>query len=216
MQSARYVLLDFDGPICDVFAGFPAPEVADRLRIMLKAAGVDLPQSVQEEDDPMEVFRFSADLGKDLNHATLNALTDLEVEAAATARLTPGAADLIRRLGEANKSVAVVSNNSVAAVTAFLGAHGLLTAVDLISARMDPDPGLMKPNPHLVLQALDQLDADAAVSLLVGDSVTDMQASKSTNITAVGYANKPGKAEQLAAAGADVIVMSMEELATAL
>ncbi|MEV4383763.1 hypothetical protein [Streptosporangium sp. NPDC049644] len=109
MQSARYVLLDFDGPICDVFAGFPAPEVADRLRVMLKAAGAELPQSVQEQDDPMEIFRFSAALGKNLNHATLNALTDLEVEAAATARLTTGAADLIRRSREANKSVAVVT-----------------------------------------------------------------------------------------------------------
>ncbi|MEU0521719.1 HAD-IA family hydrolase [Streptosporangium sp. NPDC006007] len=213
MQSARYVLLDFDGPICDVFAGFPAPEVADRLRVMLKAAGAKLPQSAQEQDDPMEVFRFSADLGRDLNHAMLNALTDLEVEAAATARLTPGAADLIRRSREANKSVAVVSNNSVAAVTTSLEAHGLLTAVDLISARVDPDPGLMKPNPYLIRQALDQLGADAALSLLVGDSVTDMQASKSAGITAVGYANK---ADRLAAAGADVVVTSMDELVTAL
>ncbi|MEV4377862.1 HAD-IA family hydrolase [Streptosporangium sp. NPDC049644] len=108
------------------------------------------------------------------------------------------------------------SNNSVAAVTVFLEAHGLLTAVDLISARVDPDPGFMKPNTHLVRQALDQLGADAALSLLVGDSVTDMQASKSAGITAVGYANKPDKADQLVAAGADVVVTSMEELATAL
>ncbi|WP_436758480.1 HAD family hydrolase [Streptosporangium sp. V21-05] len=216
MQSARYILLDFDGPICDVFAGFPAPEVADRLRVMLKAAGVELPQSVQEQDDPMEVFRFSADLGRDLNHATLNALTELEVAAAATAWLTPGAADLIRRSGEANKSVAVVSNNSVAAVTAFLKEHGLLAAVELISARVDPDPGLMKPNPYLVRQALNQLGANTALSLLVGDSVTDMQASKSAGITAVGYANKAGKADRLVAAGADLVVTSMEELALAL
>lgn len=145
----------------------------------------------------MEIFRFSADLGRDLNHATLNALTDLEVEAAANARLTPGAADLIRRSREENKSVAAASNNSVAAITAFLEAHGLLTAVDLISARMDPDPGLMKPSPYLVRQALDQLGADAALSLLIGDSVTDMQASKSAGITTVGYANKLGKADRL-------------------
>ena len=141
MQRAQYVLLDFDGPICDVFAGFPAPEVADRLRVMLKAAGAELPQSVLEQDDPMEVFRFSADLGSNLNHVTLNTLTDLEVEAVATARLTPGVADLIRQSKQINKIVAVVSNNSVAAVTAFLQAHELLPSVDLISARVQ-GPGV--------------------------------------------------------------------------
>ncbi|WP_031163588.1 HAD family hydrolase [Streptosporangium roseum] len=216
MRSARYVLLDFDGPICDVFAGLPAPEVADRLRMMLRAAGADLPQSVQEQDDPMEIFRFSAELGGDLNHATLNALTGLEVEAAATACMTPGAADLIRRSKEVGKAVAVVSNNSAMAVTAFLRKHGLLSYVDLISARVALDPELMKPNPHLIQQALTQLDADAALTLLVGDSVTDMQASKSAGITAVGYANKPGKVDLLAAAGADIVVMNMKELASAL
>ncbi|MEV4525801.1 hypothetical protein [Streptosporangium sp. NPDC049304] len=35
-------------------------------------------------------------------------------------------------------------------------------------------------------------------------------------ITAVGYANKTGKADWLAVAGADVVVMSMEELAASL
>ena len=175
MENARYILLDFDGPICDVFAGFPAPEVADRLRVMLKSAGAELSQSVQEQDDPMEIFRFSADLGRDLNHATLNALTDLEVEAVATARLTPGAANLLRRSGEMNKSVAVVSNNSVAAVTAFLEAHDLIAAVNLISGRVDPDPRLMKPNPHLVRQALRPARRGCNSLILVGDSVTDIK-----------------------------------------
>ncbi|GAA4593712.1 HAD family hydrolase [Planotetraspora phitsanulokensis] len=212
MQRAQYVLLDFDGPICDVFSGFPAPEVAAILRKMLKDAGVDLPPDIQEQDDPMEVFRFSAQLGSNLNHATLKTLTALEVEAAATAEPTPGAIELIQRSHATGKAIAVVSNNSEAAVTAFIHTHGLLPTIDLISARVEPDPSLMKPNPHLVRQAIAQLGADVSRSLLIGDSVTDMQASKATGITAVGYANKPGKAKLLEAAGADLLVASIEEL----
>ena len=32
VARTRYLLLDFDGPVCSIFAGLPAPEVADELR----------------------------------------------------------------------------------------------------------------------------------------------------------------------------------------
>ena len=31
----RWLLLDFDGPICSIYAGLPAPTVADQLRKLL-------------------------------------------------------------------------------------------------------------------------------------------------------------------------------------
>ena len=35
IRSANCVLLDFDGPVCSVFSGIPAPDVARRLRAEL-------------------------------------------------------------------------------------------------------------------------------------------------------------------------------------
>ena len=32
LARTRYLLIDFDGPICSIFAGLPAPQVADQLR----------------------------------------------------------------------------------------------------------------------------------------------------------------------------------------
>ena len=32
LARTRHLLLDFDGPICSIFAGLPAATVADRLR----------------------------------------------------------------------------------------------------------------------------------------------------------------------------------------
>ena len=32
IARTRYLLLDFDGPICSIYAGLPAPTVADKLR----------------------------------------------------------------------------------------------------------------------------------------------------------------------------------------
>jgi hypothetical protein len=78
-----------------------------------------------------------------------------------------------------------------------------LPAITYISARTDADPSLMKPNPHLVWQALDKLGADPKRTILVGDSLTDIEAAKAAGVLAVGYANKPGKADRFAAAGED-------------
>ncbi|MBE3016314.1 HAD family hydrolase [Microbispora sp. NEAU-D428] len=206
------MLLDFDGPICDIFAGLPAPEVAARLRRMLKSAGVTIPEHVQRQDDPLEVFRFSASLSEELNKATSDLLTALEVKAASTARPTPGALDLLRDLHKKGKPVAIVSNNSAPAVAAYLETAGILWAVKHISARASKDPRLMKPNPYLVRQALYHLEAAEDATVLVGDSTTDMEVCKSTNITAVGFVNRPSKEEALAAAGADLLITSMTEL----
>ena len=40
ITSTRYLLLDFDGPICDIYAGLPDHAVADRLRTLFTRQGI--------------------------------------------------------------------------------------------------------------------------------------------------------------------------------
>ncbi|WP_051760673.1 HAD family hydrolase [Herbidospora cretacea] len=216
MSKVKYLLLDFDGPICDIFAGLPAPEVAARLRVALEESGAELPGEVHDMDDPLEVFKFSASIGDRLNVLALEILAELEVKASETARLTPGASDLMRNARRNGMSIAIVSNNSVAAVTAFLEREDLNGQVSYISARSAADPSLMKPNPHLLDQALSYLGADPSSAMLVGDSVTDMEVATLSGVVAVGFANRPEKVKRLADAGADHIVTDMRELAASL
>ena len=49
LQRTRAILFDFDGPICSVFAGQPAPTVARELREQLAEWGADVPT----HDDPL-------------------------------------------------------------------------------------------------------------------------------------------------------------------
>ncbi|MEV0236107.1 HAD-IA family hydrolase [Nonomuraea sp. NPDC050786] len=212
IRKAQCVLLDFDGPICDIFAGLPAPQVAASLRSFLAEQDVEIPPEVEASDDPLAVFRFSWQFGPDMSRITRDMLTRLEVEAVQTARPTPGAADLIRQSKRLGKAVAVVSNNSTKAVTAYLQRTRLGQEIDYVSARVEPDPNLMKPDPHLVRHALERLAVKPSVSVLVGDSETDMEVCRATGVVAVGYANRPGKASRLETAGADHIVTSMAEL----
>jgi HAD superfamily hydrolase (TIGR01509 family) len=216
IDRTRYLLLDFDGPICAIFAGLPAPSVAARLRELLSADGQPLPESVAGEDDPIEVLRFTSSLDPDTTIRVETALRDAERAATATATPTPYARDVLLACHQTGRRVAVISNNSQAAVETYLQAHHLTEPVDVIVGRTEPDPRLLKPHPHLVLQALHMLDGNPATSALVGDSTSDIQSAKAAGTRSVGYANKPGKYERLHRAGADAVVTTMGELHDAL
>ncbi|MFI7469980.1 HAD family hydrolase [Nonomuraea sp. NPDC049646] len=216
MSKTKCLLLDFDGPICDIFAGMPASVIASRLRVTLEGAGAALPKEVRDTSDPLEIFRFSASLGEELNRLAHRVLTDLEIKAVGTARPTPGTADLIKHAQNRGISVGIASNNSAMAVAAFLDHQGLAGQISYVSARSEDDPSLMKPDPYLLNQALIHLNAQPASAVLVGDSVTDIEASKLAGIFAIGYANRSEKVERLAIAGAGLIVTDMAELTASL
>src|SRR5262249_45384606 len=77
LESAEGVLLDFDGPICRLFAGYPAAVIADELRDYLICAGVALGDPVKETSDPLELLRWTSAHHPEL----LESLERLEVAA---------------------------------------------------------------------------------------------------------------------------------------
>jgi phosphoglycolate phosphatase len=216
LRTAAAVLLDFDGPVCSIFAGFPAPLVAARLRDLMSAQSANLPDSIYKEDDPLNVFRFAATLGKDVCKQVEEVLTEAEMQASQSARPTPGAGAFLRAWRCTRRPLAVVSNNSRAAVEAYLAAHHLESYVDGIAARTEPDPALMKPNPHLVLEAMRLVETTKRPVIMIGDSESDIHSARAAGVPTIGYANKPGKRERLTAVGAAALITSMGDLATAL
>jgi hypothetical protein len=59
ISGARHLLLDFDGPICSIFAETPAPAVAGQLRGTLRAAGVSFRVAHQAEPGTCPGFTWS-------------------------------------------------------------------------------------------------------------------------------------------------------------
>lgn len=211
------LLLDFDGPICSIFANYPAPQVAAELVDLLQARGVDLPTEVAAETDPLEVLRWTGATGRpELTKAVEDALCAAEVQAAATAEPTPYAREVIVAARQAGMPVAVVSNNSAGAVRAYLEAHRLDRHVSPIVGRAYAEPARMKPNPAPILDAVRSLGTQPARCVLVGDSLTDIEGSRAAGVRVIGYANRGTKASEFQQAEADVVITSMEALAATL
>lgn len=55
LARTRHLLLDFDGPICSIFAGLPAATIADRLRKLFGDHAL-IPDDIASTPDPFEVF----------------------------------------------------------------------------------------------------------------------------------------------------------------
>ncbi|MEV0514495.1 HAD family hydrolase [Nonomuraea sp. NPDC050405] len=209
------MLLDFDGPVCKVFAGLPAPEVAARLKRLLQDEGAELPRDVVELDDPLKVLRRTADFAPELVDKVEAALVANEAEAVESAEITPGVRDLLAACAETGRPVIVVSNNSRPAIERFLGGAGLNGSVAGIVGRPIGRPDEMKPHPRSVLRACEIAAVRPEEALLIGDSGFDMEAAINAGARSIAYANEPGKGVTLTQAGADAVTSAMSDIAAA-
>ncbi|MGW1517660.1 HAD family hydrolase [Streptomyces sp. NPDC002287] len=216
LANARAVFFDFDGPVCDVFAGLPAPEVAKQLTSLLASRDEAAGAKAGETDDPIEVLRIAHEADSGVGREVEEALTTAEVEAVAVAGPpTPGAVEALEAARSAGRTVLVVSNNSAECVQRFLEIHGLGGHVAEIVGRPAGQPDLMKPNPFPITRAAEQAGVGVSDCTLIGDSLTDVQAAHAAGATVVAYANKPHKAALFAEAGADAITDTMHAIAEA-
>lgn len=74
-------------------------------------------------------------------------------------------------------------------------------------------PGLLpKPEPDLMLDALRQLDCAPSEAVTVGDMPTDLRAAEAAGVRFIGVSHGFGSRAELEAAGATIIIDSLEEL----
>ena len=212
--AAHAILFDFDGPLCSVFAGLPARAVAATLLAVLhdRIPTVDL--EAFDADDPLDVLRYSEQFGRVVVTEIEDALVGAERRAVQSATPTPGGTRAVQSCVTTGRQVAVVSNNSADAVQDYLVSHGLDELVHAVVGRPYAEPHRMKPNSEPVRQAAHMLSVHPADTLLIGDSLSDIEAARGAGVACVGLANKVAKWDRLAEA--DIVIGDMDMLAEAL
>jgi len=208
------ILLDFDGPITHLFIDGRNKRLADQLHGVLAEAGVTLPDEVTETVDPLAVLRWTgANTEPGIAEAVDTACVSGEYQCVDESIPTPGAAELLNACHQLGRPVLIVSNNADGPIRRFLKLHQLDHLVQAIIGRVPGHPELMKPHPDSIHRALTQLDATAAECGFVGDSVSDITVSHTTGVRSIGYAKNTRRGDELAAAGADALVLSIAQLA---
>ncbi|WP_369170341.1 HAD family hydrolase [Streptomyces sp. R28] len=213
---ARVVLWDFDGPICRLFAGHPAQEVAAGLLDWLEGRGLHglLPVGERQTEDPHEVLRDvdrrhpDSDLVTELEER----LTQEELLAVRSAMPTAYADPLIRTLTAVGSRLAIVTNNSPKVVREYLGTRDLLACFGPHIYGRSEELQYLKPHPRNLNRALTAMGAAPPTALFIGDTPTDYEAAREAGVPFLGYARNERKVKQLKEAGATDIVGSLEPL----
>ncbi|MEV7284603.1 HAD-IA family hydrolase [Streptomyces sp. NPDC093252] len=205
VASTRHVLFDFDGPICRLFAGHPASDIARAQVEWLRARGLVslLNEAELHSADPHGVLSGVAarhpgtDLVLDLEeHLTLR-----ELEAARSAWPTPYADPLIRTWLARGAQLAIVTNNSARTVEEYLKGRDLLSCFAPHIYGRTGELHLLKPHPHALRRALRALGAAGGSALMIGDSDTDYYAARSAEVPFLGYASSERAVWRMRAAG---------------
>jgi phosphoglycolate phosphatase-like HAD superfamily hydrolase len=213
LSETEILLLDFDGPICSVFANLSAQSIAKKLRQelmeLIRYDQSPLPSIIESTNDPFEVFRHAEILGHGNAQHIEASLRAHEVEAIKTAEPTQAAHESMRKWHDTGRTLAIVSNNSEAAIEIYLNQHGLTEFVDFVSARNEPDANLLKPNTYLLKKAVRSFSSNLHKATLVGDSITDIQAAHEVGIQSIGLANRESKIESMKSLLPSAIISSM-------
>ena len=213
MNSSRAVLFDLDGTLADT-----VPLIAQHISDALNAHGIACtPRDVYPligrpiVDAMNELHEFASD-GARMEAVIVEYRAALHeaVNAAGTDLVLPGVRAMLRELREAGFAVGVVTAKGGPQAEHLLTITELRDLVDVLVSTDDVDRG--KPAPDSALLGLERLGAAAAETWYVGDAMSDMEMALAAGMRAMGITTGAATREELADAGAEVVVDTAAEV----
>jgi phosphoglycolate phosphatase len=123
------------------------------------------------------------------------------------APLFPGSLALLQSLSTTELKLGILSAATTQEVQEFVAFHQLSNYIQL---QMGVDEGPSKPDPILFLQACQALGVAPGATLMVGDSVGDMQMAKNAQAAGCIGITWIGKSDHVQ--GADVVINRLDEI----
>lgn len=212
-MTIRLAVFDCDGTLSDgqaavcrsmdiafASAGLSAPEPG----LVRRIVGLSLPQAVRSLAPDA-----SDDLQREVVEAYKQSFRAARMDGSLNEPLFPGMADLVRSLHGAGWVLGVATGKSDRGLKATLAANGLL---DLFTTLQTADRHPSKPHPSMLHTAMDDALASPQNTVMIGDTVFDMECAKAAGTDAIGVGWGYHEADELIAAGARHVAASAREL----
>ncbi|HTE83365.1 MAG TPA: hypothetical protein VK821_01370 [Dehalococcoidia bacterium] len=187
LRRARHLLLDFNGPVCTLYAHQPEHLAADHLRAILAEHAAEIPENIATTSDPLTVLAYAAATSPELAGRAEAELTRYELSAVATAQPIASSHDLISSARESHRTITVISSCSAQAVRAYLDRASLDEQVGLVIGRKEQDPDSATEH-DLIDRALTALNADLATCVVVAESQDILDSASAHSIATIAYA----------------------------
>jgi phosphoglycolate phosphatase len=216
-MTIKAVIFDLDGTIAAFNLDYKS--VRAEVRGFLLNAGV--PASVITVYEPIFEMLKKAELfmnnaGKtaigieEIRRGAFQITEKYELEAALSTSLLPGAMDALKDLKKKGLKIVLCTINSANSTEQILSRFKLAQYFDAVVPRNQVTK--IKPNPGHYNVVLGSLGVSSAETVVVGDSITDMQSASEIKAIAVGIPTGVSTQEQLVNQGANYIITSMTDL----
>ncbi len=212
------VIFDLDGTLAHFNLDYKAlrAEVRGYLtRRGIPASVLSVNESVFEMLKKAEIYvknkTKSDEAFDDVRKEALAITEKYEMEAAATTSLMPGALETLKNLQQMKLKIGLCTTSSEKAATYILKRFKI---DDFFSSVVPRDKVKhVKPDTEQFEVALRALGVKPKETLIVGDSVVDMQSAKELKAVAVGLPTGLSTTEQLSSNGANYLITSLTDLA---
>ncbi len=199
-------LVDGQADICDTMdAAYAALKITAPSRDdVRRIVGLSLPVAIRELSP-----RLSEDQVAGVTAAYKSAYFERRQKGLLNEPLYDGIAELLKDLRDAGWSLAVATGKSDRGLNAVLAAHGL---TDLFVSLQTADRHPSKPHPAMLEAAIFEAGAQAADTVMIGDTSFDMQMSRAANVRAIGVAWGYHEPNELLATGAEFVARNVASL----
>jgi len=214
----RLIVFDMDGTLIDTqaliaehmasaFASLelPPPTPADVRKII----GLSLPVAVGQLAGSDDIGLIEGIVGQYKAFYKASLEHDMDREP-----LYPGAREALDRLREWPDTIlGVATGKGLSGVTRILGNHGISGHFVTLQT---PDHNPSKPHPGMLLSAMAETGAAPHETVMVGDTVFDMELAQAARVRSVGVTWGYHAAADLAKAGAGTLIDDYAELDAAI
>lgn len=212
-MTLRLALFDFDGTLADSTGAIVEMFVSSFAQVGLDSPPIEKIRATIGLPLAQSVAVLFPDLGKEQVAGAVEAyLAEYE------ARHRPGKPIIAPLFEGAAKSIAEMEKSMVLGIATGKSRRGLNQSLASLGIERrfvvtkTADDGPAKPNPAIALEAMAETGVDPSNTVVIGDTVYDMEMAKSAGAAAIGVSWGMHPEHELRRAGADRLITSFQEL----
>ena len=213
----KAVVFDLDGTIATFNLDYKSMRAEVRgylLQMGVPASVLSVNESIFEMLKKTELFMKNqgktASAMEEIRCKALGIAETYEMEAAKSTSLLPGAEDTLKTLKRMGLELGLCTINSEKSMRYILNRFNIAGLFEAAVPRDMVD--YVKPSPAHLEATLKALGVSAAETVVVGDSISDMQGAKELKAIAIGVPTGVSTKEQLTVSGANYIMTSITDL----
>jgi HAD superfamily hydrolase (TIGR01549 family) len=211
------VIFDLDGTLAHFNLDYKALRSEVRTYLMsihVPVSVLDVNESIFEMLKKAEIFvknnTKSSEAFEEVRTHAFSIAERYEMEAATTTSLLTGAVETLKELQKMNLKTGICTTSSEKAANYILQRFKIDGFFKVVVSR--DKVKYVKPHTEQFELALKKLEVHAKATLIVGDSVADMQSAKELKAIAVGLTSGLSTTDQLMNNGANYIITSLNDL----